>query len=40
MPTPKQIEICSACEWEYLGDGIFAKGETMGWFTDSGFVKE
>jgi hypothetical protein len=38
-PTVKQLERCALCGWEYLGDGLFAKDDILGWFTAKGFIK-
>lgn len=38
-PTAKQLERCALCGWEYLGDGLFAKDDSLGWFTTKGFMK-
>jgi len=40
MPTAQRINNCALCGWEYLGDGVFAKGELLGWFTTRGFKKQ
>lgn len=40
IPTQKQIENCAGMGWQYLGDGLFAKGDLLGWFTENGFYKE
>lgn len=39
-PSESQLEKCKALGWEYLGDGIFVKGERMGWFEGRSFQKE
>ncbi len=39
MPTPQQIEFCEVSGWDYLGDGIFARGEQIGWFEGREFKK-
>ena len=39
QPSDQQIECCALMGWEYLGDGIFARGGQLGWFESSGFVK-
>lgn len=39
-PSEKQIENCESAGWEYLGNGLFAKGELIGWFTDNGWHYE
>lgn len=38
-PTKDQIRNCASWGWEYLGDGIFAKNDTIGYFTKNGFKK-
>ena len=40
MPTSQRIANCEACGWEYLGEGLFGKGNVIGYFTDKGFVKQ
>ena len=42
LPTEKQIHNCYIMDWFYLGDGIFEHQSTgqMGYFTESGFIKE
>ena len=37
LPKSSQIENALSMGWEYLGDGIFAKGEDLGYFTRRGF---
>lgn len=37
IPTPQQIENTLGMGWEYLGDGIFAKNDELGYFTKRGF---
>jgi len=39
-PSNQQIERCAMMNWEYMGMGLFSRGEQMGWFTDKGFFKE
>lgn len=39
-PTQKQIINCELTGWEYLGDGLFAKDDILGYFTDKGFVRD
>ena len=39
MPSPFRIDNCERWGWEYLGDGLFSKGDLVGWFTDNGFKK-
>lgn len=39
-PTKEQLENCALMNWTYIGDGLFTKGDFIGYFTDSGFVKE
>jgi hypothetical protein len=38
-PTQKQINNCILAGWEYLGDGLFAKDDVLGYFTKEGFKK-
>jgi hypothetical protein len=38
-PNPKMLRNCKAMGWEYLGDGIFAKGDVIGYFVERNFVK-
>lgn len=40
LPTEKQIEHCAGMGWRYIGDGLFARGDVVGYFTDQGFKKE
>lgn len=37
LPSNKQIENTVGMGWQYLGDGIFAKDEELGYFTKQGF---
>ncbi len=39
-PSEKQIINARTAGWEYLGDGLFANGDQLGWFTSNGFVKD
>lgn len=40
-PTNKQISNSQLLGWEYLGDGLFTKGDLLGYFTQDGrFMKE
>lgn len=39
-PTDTQIENAYLMGWQYLGDGIFIRGDQMGWFTDHGFQQD
>lgn len=40
MPTAERIENCALCGWQYLGDGMFCKGDWIGYFSEQrGFVK-
>jgi hypothetical protein len=36
LPTPKQLENTTISGWEYLEDGLFVKGDVMGYFTEDG----
>jgi hypothetical protein len=38
-PTDKQIQNCELMGWEYLGEGLFCRGDEMGYFTAEGFEK-
>ncbi len=38
-PTNEQIESCINWGWEYLQDGIFLKGDIVGYYTVGGFEK-
>lgn len=38
-PTTTQLNNCERWGWDYLGDGIFTKGEWLGYFTKQGFKK-
>lgn len=38
-PTKDQLENCKSMGWDYLGDGIFAKDDSIGWFEGRHFVK-
>lgn len=38
-PTEKQLKACEGMNWEYIGDGLFIKGDLVGWFTENGFMK-
>lgn len=41
LPTETQLENCLSFGWVYLNDGIFSRGESIGYFTkDRGFQKE
>ncbi len=40
MPTDTQINNALCFGWEYLGDGLFSKGDDVGYFTMKGFKKE
>lgn len=40
MPTEKMVQNCASMGWEYLGDGLFGKGDVIGWFTSEGFQKK
>lgn len=40
LPTHKQLECCDLWGWKYIGDGLFGRGELIGYFTDKGFIKE
>lgn len=37
-PTQQQLERCELMGWEYLGDGLFSKGEKIGLFTESEWI--
>ena len=39
-PTPEQIENAALMGFEYIGDGIFIRGDEIGYFTERGFVRE
>jgi hypothetical protein len=39
-PTQLQIDNCALFGWEYLDDGLFSKGDLLGYFTPMGFIKE
>ena len=39
-PTDKQINNSELMGWTYEGEGIFFRGEQIGYFTVSGFRKE
>lgn len=36
-PTSEQISNCEVMGWEYVGDGLFFKEHTIGWFTVNGW---
>lgn len=38
-PSDEQIESCVSWGWEYLEDGIFLKGDIVGYYTLDGFEK-
>lgn len=38
--TSSQIEKAAFMGWIYEGQGLFSRGEDIGWFTESGFVRE
>lgn len=38
-PNENMLRNCKAMGWEYLGDGVFAKGDFIGYFVDRNFVK-
>jgi hypothetical protein len=39
-PTDDQIENAELMGWVYHGDGIFSRGDRLGWYTvDGGFYK-
>ncbi len=38
QPTPQQMERCELMGWEYLGDGIFARGNHLGSFIDNHWI--
>lgn len=38
-PTPQQLQNCKDFGWLYLEDGIFCKGDILGYFTAEGFFK-
>jgi len=40
MPTVKQLGLCAMMGWEYIGDGLFTRGDLVGYFTAEGFKKE
>ncbi len=40
QPTALQIVYAEQSGWEYLGDGLFAKDDYIGYHTNRGFVKE
>lgn len=40
MPTAKQMGRCAMMGWAYIGDGLFTRGDQIGYFTAEGFVKE
>ncbi len=35
QPTAPQIEKCELMGWQYLGDGLFARGDQLGSFIDN-----
>jgi len=37
MPKPQRIINAESMGWQYLGDGIFAKGDELGYFSRTGF---
>lgn len=39
LPNANQLRNCASSGWDYLGDGLFAKGDHMGYFTERGFRK-
>tara|TARA_Y100000310_G_C20650554_1_gene799167 strand:+ start:1795 stop:1935 length:141 start_codon:yes stop_codon:yes gene_type:complete len=39
IPSEEQLHNCELMGWEYIGDGLFAKGEAIGYFTIAGWVK-
>jgi len=39
-PNSDQLRNAQSMGWEYLGDGLFSKGDLMGWFYVGGFWKE
>ncbi len=40
QPTPAQLKNSSLMGWEYAGDGLFEKDDSIGWFTENdGFQK-
>jgi len=38
-PTDVQRERASLMGWSYLGDGLFGRGDFIGWFEGRFFVK-
>ena len=38
-PTADQIRNCKSMGWEYIGDGLFIKGDVIGYFVNRNFVK-
>lgn len=40
IPTRQQIELAALMKWVYIGDGLFGRGEEIGYYTHSGFRKE
>jgi len=39
-PTQTQIDRCASMGWHHDGEGIFTRGQEIGYFTADGFVKE
>lgn len=37
-PTPIRIKNAASMGWEYLGDGLFSRGEQLGGWTDEKWV--
>lgn len=40
IPTQLQIRNAYFMGWVYLGDGLFTRDELLGYFTETGFIKE
>lgn len=39
-PTAEQIEAAQLLGWAYHGDGVFSRGDDLGWYTvDGSFYK-
>lgn len=39
-PSERQLQRCELLGWTYLGDGLFAKADRLGWFEDGHFKCE
>ncbi len=37
-PTPVQKENAGFMGWQYLGDGMFSRGDDLGGYTNAGWV--